>query len=107
LKPGAAGNYLQVNNYLGKQYGMRVVVAIFWLSSTTGTITMTALDSTATSLYSKDIWYNTSSISTTNGTQYCTGSSALNFDSGVFNRSTTPYVTIKFSAPTGTVFGIR
>ena len=40
LKP-AAGGTLLVKNYLGKQYGIRIIVSAFWVSTTPPTVNIT------------------------------------------------------------------
>lgn len=56
LKP-AAGGTLLVNNYLGKQYGIRIIVSAFWFSTTppTDNIRITAKNPGDTSLVTRDI----------------------------------------------------
>lgn len=37
LIPSPAGGSMQVNNYLGKHYGLRIVVSLWWVTSTGST----------------------------------------------------------------------
>ncbi len=56
LKP-AAGGTLLVKNYLGKQYGIRIIVSAFWVSTTPPTvnITITAKNPGNTNSVTRDI----------------------------------------------------
>jgi len=96
---------MQVNNYITKQYGFRLLVSAWWFTSSGANIIVTFLDSSGNTLIPKNILFSTAQT-TTNNSVYCTTSYATNYDSGVIEKTSTNYVTVRFSSGSSS-WGIR
>lgn len=103
-----AGNGFKVSNYLGKHYGLRIVVSAWWLGPNYYDLDIDVYFPSTSTTYTIPIYFNTSQ-STSNNSQYCANSQATNFDSGVFAGKSSTYVTITFRShfSNETSFGIR
>lgn len=106
LKPSPLGGTLQVNNYLGSHYGMRVLVSVWWFAGTKDKVVVKALLPNSSQQFTADIAFTAGNMTTSNNSLYCTGSYATNFDSGVFNGASSTYITIQFSSASSD-WGIR
>ena len=110
LVPSPSTGFLKVKNYLRQHYGLRIIVSAWWFTtpaSINDTILIQVFKPTGTSpLYSNgNITFAVAKWGA-NGSNYCTGSYATNYDTGVFNGASTEYVTVKFSS-SSTSWGIR
>lgn len=108
LKPSVVGG-VKVNNYLGKHYGLRIIVSAWWLGPTNYYDIDIDVFFPSTSTTKTLTIALTTAQSPSNNSQYCTDSKAANYDSGVFAGKSSSYVTITFRSNSSsyTNFGIR
>lgn len=107
LKPTVSTG-VKVTNYLGKHYGLRIIVSAWWLGPNYYDLDIDVYFPSTSVTKTFSIYVNTSQ-STSNNSQYCANSQATNFDSGVFAGNSSTSVTITFRSHTSayTNFGIR